>query len=68
MQNKMMDGAVNKSSPPLTEYFFPGSGQWKPMTVKAASREEAEEIHRSKREPVSQEENKVEASKETSNE
>jgi hypothetical protein len=28
------------------DYFFPGGGVWKPMTVRAPSREQAEEIHR----------------------
>ena len=77
-QNKMMDGAMNKSadtptsvkaiSPMFNEYFFPGGGRWKPMTVKTLTREEAEEEHRAKREPVNQEETKVEEKKETTNE
>ena len=77
--NKMMNGesSVNKAdtptsvkavSPMFNEYFFPGGGRWKPMTVKAITREEAEEIHRAKREAVSQQETKVEEKKETNNE
>ena len=49
----MMDGSasVNKS-PTLTWFFFPGGGKWKSMTIEAATREEAEEIYRTKQEPV----------------
>jgi hypothetical protein len=62
--NKAMDGseALNKAadaptnvvavSQLMNEYFFPGGGVWKPMTVKAPNREQAEEIHRAKREPI----------------
>jgi len=76
-KNKMIDAAENKSaeladikaSPPtLNEYFFPGSGRWKPMTVQARTKEEADETHRSKREPVSTEGEKAEEQKETNNE
>jgi len=57
--NKMMEpgDSVNKAVDPdivLQEYFFPGGGIWKPMTVRAATREEAEEIHRKKREAATQ--------------
>lgn len=60
-QNKMVDEAQNKAdvptsvkavSPMFNDYFFPGGGVWKPMTVKALTREEAEAIHRQKREPI----------------
>jgi hypothetical protein len=62
-QNKMMtaDEVKNKADTPtsvraasqlINEYFFPGGGLWKPMTIKAPNREQAEEIHRAKREPV----------------
>jgi len=58
-----MDGSasVNKADQATTqnpisqlmwEYFFPGGGVWKPMTVKAPNREQAEELHRATRVPV----------------
>ena len=52
------------------DYFFPGGGKWKPMTIRAADLQEAEEIHRRKRDPVSPAEaaEKVGESKETINE
>ena len=72
------DDAVNKQDSPTTvkavspmfnEYFFPGGGKWKPMSVKALTLEEATDIHKQKREPVSPAENpeKVEAQKESDN-
>jgi hypothetical protein len=79
--NKAMDGsdAVNKGadsptslkavSSLINEYFFPGGGIWQPMAIKAPSREQAEEIYKAKREPItSAEPGKVEAEKEISNE
>ena len=36
----------------INEYFFPGGGIWKPMNIKAPTREQAEEVHKAKREPV----------------
>jgi hypothetical protein len=63
--NKAMDGdtSINKTADTPTrvtaasrltqDYFFPGGGVWKPMTVRASDRQEAEEIHRRKREPAS---------------
>lgn len=76
--NKMVDGSasVNKADSPTTvkavspmfnEYFFPGGGVWKPMSVKALTIEDAQETYRQKREPVSPAE-KVELPKESSNE
>jgi hypothetical protein len=53
----------------INEYFFPGGGIWKPMTVRAPNREQAEEIHKAKREPLTPAEpGKVESEKETNNE
>lgn len=43
---------VTAASVLLNEYFFPGGGIWKPMSIKAPNREQAEEIHRAKREPI----------------
>jgi hypothetical protein len=77
-QNKMMDGSSSKNKSadmPTTilavsvvesDYFFPGGGVWKPMTARAATIQDAEELHRVKREPVTAEP-KVEES-ETNNE
>ena len=52
--NKAADAPTNvvAVSQLMNEYFFPGGGVWKPMTVKAPNREQAEEIHRAKREPI----------------
>jgi len=53
-QNKAADTPTSqRASSQLTwEYFFPGGGIWKPMNVTAPNREQAEEIHRAKRQPV----------------
>ena len=68
-QNKAADSptSLRAVSVLINEYFFPGGGIWKPMAIKAPSREQAEEIYKAKREPVTPEE-KVEAEKENSNE
>jgi hypothetical protein len=76
-KNKAMDGttSTNKANDPTlamaasileTEYFFPGGGVWKPMTIRAATRQDAEAIHREKREPANTEPEKV--GEETNNE
>ena len=69
--NKAADSAttVKAVSPMFNEYFFPGGGVWKPMTAKALTLEEATEIHKQKREPVSPaiEPEKVEVQKESNN-
>jgi hypothetical protein len=53
----------------INEYFFPGGGVWKPMSIQAPNREQAEEIYKVKREPVTPAEGgKVGDSKETNNE
>lgn len=60
-KNKMIDSAENKAdqpttiravSPTVNEYFFPGGGVWQPMSVRAATREDAEAVYKEKREPV----------------
>ena len=77
--NKAMTGeaTVNKAedtpttlravSAMFNEYFFPGGGKWKPMSINATTREEAEALHKAKREPVSKEEPKVEDNEESTN-
>ena len=68
-QNKAADSptSLKAVSSLINEYFFPGGGIWKPMSIKAPSREQAEEIHKAKREPItSAEPEKVEES-ETNN-
>jgi hypothetical protein len=80
VSNKIIDGSesVNKADMPTTikavsqlinEYFFPGGGVWKPMSVKAPNREQAEEIHRNTRVPIASEavDEKVGDSKESNN-
>jgi hypothetical protein len=70
-QNKAADSptSLKAVSTLVNEYFFPGGGVWKPMSVKAPNREQAEEIHKAKREPVTPAEAKVEEEeKETNNE
>jgi len=81
-KNKVMDGStsVNKAadspttikavSQLINEYFFPGDGVWKSMTVEAPNIEQAEEIYKAMREPVNpvKEPEKVEAEKESNNE
>lgn len=75
--NKQIDRsqAVNKADLPtsaiaasalINDYFFPGGGIWKPMTIKAPNLEQAQEIHKAKRQPLTPE-GKVEADSETSN-
>lgn len=51
----------------INEYFFPGGGIWKPMSVKAPDREQAEAIYKAKRDPVSPVEKKVEESETETN-
>jgi hypothetical protein len=50
-QNKMIDAGDPKdevtfkaASGVLYDFFFPGSGKWKPVTVRAESREVAQEL------------------------
>lgn len=53
--NKMMhqdDVTVKAVSPILYDFFFPGSGVWKPKTIRAESREVAEQVWKEQREPV----------------
>jgi hypothetical protein len=60
-QNKVADTptSVRAVSQLINEYFFPGGGVWKPMTIKAPNREQAEEIHKDTREPLIPAEEKV---------
>lgn len=54
-KNKMTTGEAQKGSPPQgreEEYHFSGSGEYKPVTVRAKSREEAEAKWREVREKV----------------
>ncbi len=60
-KNKMVEVSENKADAATTikavsvltnEYFFPGGGKWKPMSVVAASLSEAESIHKERREPL----------------
>ena len=37
------------------DFFFPGSGKWKPVTVRAESREVAQQLWEANREPVNPE-------------
>jgi hypothetical protein len=79
-QNKALTGAEanNKAadspttlravSALINEYFFPGGGIWKPMSIKAPNREQAEEIYKAKREPVTPEGKVEEEEKPTNNE
>jgi len=61
-ENKMMnaadpqDGVTFKAASGVTyDFFFPGSGKWKSMTVRAQTRDEAQEYWESHREPVNPE-------------
>lgn len=49
---KNNDVTFKAASGMMYDFFFPGSGLWKPLTIRAASREEAEEMHKLKREPI----------------
>jgi hypothetical protein len=53
-ENKMMDAAEPKDDVTfkgvMQDFFFPGSGTWKPVTIHAESREAAEELWKSQRE------------------
>lgn len=57
-ENKVADSptSVRAVSQLVNEYFFPGGGVWKPMNIKAPNREQAEEIHKDTREPVTADE------------
>jgi hypothetical protein len=61
-ENKMMNAADPKDAVTFKaasgmqyDFFFPGSGKWKAKTVRAVSREEAQQIWEATREPVQQE-------------
>jgi hypothetical protein len=59
-ENKMMNAADPQdevtSKAVLYDFFFPGSGKWKPKTVRAETREEAQQIWEANREPAQPEE------------
>ena len=38
----------------MYDFFFPGSGKWKPVTVRAESREVAQQLWEKYREPVAE--------------
>lgn len=61
-ENKMMDAAEPKdgvtfkaSSGVMYDFFFPGGGKWKPVTVRAESREVAQKLWEEKREAIAEE-------------
>jgi hypothetical protein len=72
-ENKMMDAAQPKDDVTFKavsgltyEFFFPGSGgKWKPMSVRAQTREEAQQFWEANREPANAEEK---AEEQTNNE
>lgn len=49
----------------MYDFFFPGSGKWKPLTIRAESREVAQQMWEEKREPVNAEERSVETNNES---
>jgi hypothetical protein len=62
-ENKMMNAAdpedqvtFKAASGVLYDFFFPGSGKWKPKTVRAQTREEAQQYWEANREPAQPEE------------
>jgi hypothetical protein len=66
-ENKMMnaedpkDEVTFKAASGVTyDFFFPGSGKWKPMSVRAQTREEAQQYWEANRKPVNPEETKAE--------
>ena len=70
----MMDAAEPKdevtfkaASGVLYDFFFPGSGVWKAMTVRAQTREEAQQYWEANRKPVNPPE-EVKAEEKTNNE
>jgi hypothetical protein len=71
-ENKMMNAADPKdevtfkaASGVMYDFFFPGSGKWKPLTIRAESREVAQQMWEEKREPVNAEERSVETNNES---
>ena len=61
-ENKMMDAADSKdevtfkaASGVMYDFFFPGGGKWKPVTVRAESREVAQQLWEARRVPVNEE-------------
>jgi hypothetical protein len=61
-ENKMMDAAEPKdgvtfkaASGVMYDFFFPGGGKWKPVTVRAESREVAQKLWEEKREAITEE-------------
>jgi hypothetical protein len=58
-KNKQIAESENKGEELLEEYHFSGGLEYEPLTVKARSREEAEEIWRQKRIKIKVEQNKL---------
>lgn len=46
------DVTFTPASGVMYDFFFPGSGKWKPVTVRAESREVAQQLWEAHREPV----------------
>jgi hypothetical protein len=73
-ENKMMDAADQKddvtfkaASGVTYDFFFPGSGKWKAMSVRAQTREEAQQYWEANRVPVNPDA-EVKAEEKTNNE
>jgi hypothetical protein len=72
--NKMMnaedpkDEVTFKAASGVTyDFFFPGSGKWRPMSVRAQTREEAQQYWEANRKPVSPEEERSEEKSDITN-
>ena len=67
-RDKMIGSSTNKAEAREEEYFFSGGAEFVPVTVKAKSREEAEEKWKQVRVPVATEENNAKTNNETHDE
>jgi hypothetical protein len=48
-KNKMVNEAKNKSESKLQEFFYPGGGEYEPITILATSQEKADELYENRR-------------------
>jgi hypothetical protein len=53
-KNKMVTEGKNKTESKLQEFFYPGGGEYQPLTILAASQEKADELYETQRKKVDQ--------------
>lgn len=51
-KNKMVNESKSKSEDRLQEFFYPGSGEYEPLTILASSQEKADDLYATRRKKV----------------